>query len=201
MQYKEFSLLREFSENKSTKNTCAFSLGKFYYERGEYAPALYFFSSCAENSPDELLSYECMMMISLCFKGQGDKEVSRMNALETAISLYPLRPEAYYLKARCYLDNGMYDDCIKCVEYAYDQLWYMGAAYRNGRHDQTVLISWSIDYYGHSHYQYVKGLAYYYKGDHQSALECFDGIKDKVSEDLPSHDTLYFFKLYKELGG
>lgn len=201
MQYKEFTLLREFSENKRSKNTCALNLAKYYYERGEYAAAIYFYSCCAENSPDELLSYECMLCISLCLAAQGDKEIPRMNALETAFNILPDRPEAFYLKSRLYLDNMMYDDCINCINYAYNNAIYMGPDYRNGRHDQTVLISWPILYFGHSHFQYVKGLAYYHKGDYESALECFEAIKDKVSEDLPMGDSLNFFKLYKEMSG
>ena len=199
MQYEEFIALRDFSKNKISKNTWALKLGHYYYCRGEYAPALYFYSCSAETSPDELLSYECLLLISLCFKGQGDKETSRLNALESAINLYPQRPEAFYLKSRYYLDNKMYDDCLQCIEYSYNNLIYMGAGYRNGRHDQTVLISWSIDYYGHSHFQFVKGLAHYYKGESKMALECFEGIKDKVAEDLPSTDTVHFFKVYKEI--
>jgi tetratricopeptide (TPR) repeat protein len=201
MQYKEFIALREFSKNKSNKNTHALSLANYYYERCEYGPALYFFSCCAENSVDELLSYQCMLMISLCFKEQGDKENSRMNALETAIELYPLRPEAFFLKSRFYLDNEMYDECIECINYAYNKLYYMGPDFRNGRHDQTVLISWPIHYYGHSHFQYIKGLAHYYNGEFEEALKCFDGVKDKVSEDLPATETIHFFQIYKEIGG
>ena len=199
MQYKEFIALREFSTKKSDKNTQALTLGNYYYDRGEYAPAIYFFSCCAENTVDELLSYQCMMMISLCFKGQGDKENSRMNALETAIELYPLRPEAFFLKSRFYLDNKMYDDCINCINYAYSTLYYMGPTFRNGRHDQTTLISWPIGYFGHSHYQYIKGLAHYHKGEHKKTLECFDGVKDKVAEDLPAAESIHFFQIYKEI--
>jgi len=43
MQYEEFVLLRSFSGDKSCKTTDAFNLGKLYFKRGEYSPALYFF--------------------------------------------------------------------------------------------------------------------------------------------------------------
>lgn len=199
MQYEEFISLREFSKGKENKVTHAWKLAKYYYGIGEYSPALYFFSYTAEHSVDDLLSYECLMMISLCFKGQGDKEISRMNALETAISLYPHRPEAFYLKSRCYLDNGMYDDCLKCIEYAYSELYYMSSEYGNGRNDQTIIISWNIEYFGTTHFQYIKGLCHYYKGDYQSALECFDAISEVVYTDLPLEDGLTFKKVYEGL--
>lgn len=199
MQYEEFISLREFSMGKENKVTHAWKLAKYYYSIGEYSPALYFFSYTAEHSVDDLLSYECLLMISLCFKEQGDKEISRMDALETAISLYPKRPEAFYLKSRCYLDNGMYDDCLKCIEYAYSELYYMSSDYGNGRNDQTVIISWNIEYFGVTHFQYIKGLSYYYKEDYQSALECFNAISAVVNTDLPLQDCLYFKKIYEEL--
>lgn len=199
MQYEEFVSLREFSEEKSNKTTCAWKLGKFYYFRGEYAAAQYFFSCAAEHSVDDLLSYECLLIISLCFKEQGDKEISRMNALETAISLYPHRPEAFFLKSRWYLEHEMYDDCLKCIQYAYDNLYYMGPVYGNGRNDQTVMISWNILFFGHSHFQFVKALAHYYSGDKDSALECFEGVKEKILVDLPAADGLLYQKLYAEL--
>ena len=201
MQYEEFVLLRSFAGDKSCKTTDAFNLGKLYFKRGEYSPALYFFSSAAETSVDFLLSYECLMMISLCLRGQGNKEISRMNAIDGAIELYPLRPEAHYLKSRCYLENEMYDDCLTCIKNSYDKSWYMGPDFRNGRHDQTVLISWNISYFGHSHYQFVKGMAHYYKGENESALKCFNEISNVAAMDLPPEDYSMFSEIYKKISG
>lgn len=195
MKYEEFILLRDFAtESGEQSNIISWQLGKLYYNSGEYSAAQYFFIDCAENAPDKLLSYECKMMASLCFRSQGNKESYRLSLIDDAIEMYPLRPEAYYLKSRYFLDNRMYQECIDCIEKAKSSCYYIDAG--NGRNDQTTIISWSIEYFGKTHFTFVEGLAHYYLGDVSGSLKYFESIESDAAKDLPVHDYNEYVSIY-----
>lgn len=82
-----------------------FNLALTYEQQGHTASAAGYFLRCAEFSKDDLLSYEALLRMSLCFQRQGGRVFTTKGVLLRAISLVPDRPEAYFLLSRLYEQN------------------------------------------------------------------------------------------------
>jgi len=82
-----------------------FSLGLWYENLGHTSSAASFYIRTAENSPDDLLSYEALLRLANCFTRQGGRTYMIKGVLLRAISLMPERPEAYFLLSRLYEVN------------------------------------------------------------------------------------------------
>lgn len=83
-----------------------YSIAREYEELGQTAGALSYFLRAAERTNDNLLAYECLLKIGLCFDRQGRRNNSTRGAWKHAVCLMPDRPEAYYLLARHYERTG-----------------------------------------------------------------------------------------------
>lgn len=79
-----------------------FVLGNYYFDLGQTASALSYYLRCAERTDDDLLRYECLILGSMCFDRQGTRAFTVKGMLQHAVSLFPKRPEAYYLLSRFY---------------------------------------------------------------------------------------------------
>jgi hypothetical protein len=83
-----------------------FILGKVYEDMGHTAAAASFYIRTGEFATEfdgnELLTYEALLRLALCFEHQGSRVFTTKGILLRAISLMPNRPEAYYLLARMY---------------------------------------------------------------------------------------------------
>jgi hypothetical protein len=79
-----------------------FILGLRYDELGHTASAASYYLRTAELSSDDLLSYEALLRLSICFQKQGSRNFTVTGVLLRAISLIPSRPEAYFLLSRIY---------------------------------------------------------------------------------------------------
>lgn len=82
-----------------------FNLALTYEQQGHTSSAAGYFLRCAEFSKDDLLSYEALLRMSLCFQRQGGRVFTTKGVLLRAISLIPERPEAYFLLSRLYEQN------------------------------------------------------------------------------------------------
>lgn len=91
-----------------------FSLALYYYSIGQTASAVSFFIRTAERTKDDLQKYECLLMAAKCFEHQGSRAFSVKGLLQHALSLFPKRPEAYFLLAKYYegeKKDGSWFDC------------------------------------------------------------------------------------------
>jgi len=95
------SLLEHFICDPSD-NLNKFWLGYEYEKKGHCSSAMGYYLSCAENTDDDLLAYECLLRKALSFRKMTGREAHVRNSLQLAISLLPSRPEAYYLMSTVY---------------------------------------------------------------------------------------------------
>lgn len=83
-----------------------FTLGKVYEDMGHTSAAASFYIRTGEFSSEfdgnDLLSYEALLRLALCFEHQGSRVFTTKGILLRAISLMPERPEGYFLLARMY---------------------------------------------------------------------------------------------------
>ena len=77
-------------------------MGYEYEKLGHCSSAMGYYLSCAENTDDDLLAYECLLRKAVAFRRIGGREAHVRNALQLAVSLLPQRPEAYYLMSVVY---------------------------------------------------------------------------------------------------
>lgn len=79
-----------------------FNLGWEYEQEGQLASACSFYLRSIEHGYDDVLRYEAMLRMALCFERQGNRIFTIKGILLRAISLQPKRPEAYFLMCRIY---------------------------------------------------------------------------------------------------
>ena len=72
-----------------------FLLGIEYNNLNQTASAVSHFLRCAERTDNKLLQYECMILGGLGIKKQGSRAYTEKSFFQNAISILPLRPEAY----------------------------------------------------------------------------------------------------------
>ena len=81
-----------------------FTLGKVYEDIGHTAAAASFYIRTGEFATEfednELLTYEALLRLALCFEHQSSRVFTVKGTLLRAISLMPERPEAYFLLSR-----------------------------------------------------------------------------------------------------
>ena len=75
----------------------SFEIGWEYELIGQYASAMGYYLKCAELTDNELLAYECLCRKAICFTKAGDRESHVQTNANLAISILPLRPEAYHI--------------------------------------------------------------------------------------------------------
>ncbi len=79
-----------------------FSLARWYEEQGHTAAAAGYYVRTAEYSSEDLLSYEALLRLAICFTKQGSRNFVVKGLYLRAISLMPHRSEAYFLLSQCY---------------------------------------------------------------------------------------------------
>lgn len=90
------NLLLRYINNPYNDYNC-FYLAREYEKNKQLAVAVSYYLKCADFTNYNELRYECLIRISLCFCGMGDRGSKESSTLETAISILPNRPEAYNL--------------------------------------------------------------------------------------------------------
>ena len=85
-------------------NIC-FNLALCYDELGQTASAAGYYLRSVEFGTDDNKIYEALLKIASCFERQGNRVFTLKGTLLRAISLFPKRPEAYFLLSRIYERN------------------------------------------------------------------------------------------------
>ena len=100
----QLALANYVSEPKNPRYN--FNLGKVYEDMGHTAAAASFYirtgEFACEYEGNDLLAYEALLRLALCFEHQGSRIFTTKGVLLRAIALMPKRPEAYFLLARIY---------------------------------------------------------------------------------------------------
>lgn len=105
----KYSLDTENSEHN-------FNLGFWYEKEGHTAPAVSYFLRCAERSEDKNLVYESLIRASHCYSKQGTRDLSAKCLLQQALSLFPQRPEAYFLLSKFSEIREWWTDCYNFAD-------------------------------------------------------------------------------------
>ncbi len=104
-----FTNLYSFIDNPTPENM--FALGLEYEKMGQTASAIGYYHQCAERAVDNnLLTYEALIRMSLCYEKQGGRKAHEKLALQHAIGIIPNRPEAYYFLSSLYERQGAEDN-------------------------------------------------------------------------------------------
>lgn len=86
--------------------TYNFNLGYAYEKMGHTAAAASFYIRCGEfateHQDNNLLTYEALLRLALCFERQGSRTFTTKGILLRAVSVMPERPEAMFLLSRIY---------------------------------------------------------------------------------------------------
>lgn len=79
-----------------------FQLGLEYEQMGQTGAAISFYLRTAERAQDDLLQYEALLRMALCFGVQKTRDDTQKVLLQKAMTLIMDRPEAYFLLARAH---------------------------------------------------------------------------------------------------
>lgn len=87
-----------------------FNLAIEYEKQNMYAPATSFLLKCIENTNDDMLIYECLIKLFLCYERLQNRDFTAEHFLKRAIILKPNIPYAYWLLSRFYENKQNYVD-------------------------------------------------------------------------------------------
>ena len=77
-----------------------YTLARMYDDQGQTGAAISFYLRCAERTDDKIRAYDSLIRIGHCFEKQGNRNYTVKAMYNSAISLIPNRPEAYYFLSR-----------------------------------------------------------------------------------------------------
>ena len=92
-----------------------FQLGCFYESNGHLASATSYFLRSAERATDNLIAYESLLRLSICFVNQKNRPFTVKQILFQALDLCPSRPEAYHLLSGFFETQ---DQWVECYSFA-----------------------------------------------------------------------------------
>ena len=144
-----------------------YTVARIYEEIGQTASAISFFLRAAERTEDNLLAYECLLKIGLCFDRQGKRNNSTRGAFEQALVLMPKRPEAYFLLARFYERTG---DHVAGYRFAEQGLTFCGGHYA------PPLRSW-VEFPGKYGLTFQKAVSAWWWGRPDECRKLFQDLK------------------------
>jgi len=101
--------LKEFIETPNDPEI-NFRLGYEYEKLGQTASAVSHYLRTAERGDNVDMSYEAVVRMALCFLSHYDQLSTVVTILQRAIALNPRRIEAYYLLARYYERQGLWQE-------------------------------------------------------------------------------------------
>jgi hypothetical protein len=104
-------------------------LAKYYHGIGHTASAISHYLRCAERTTDISLSYNCLILIYLCFQQQKDREFTAEHILKQAITICSDRPEAYFLLSKLFFQQNKYYEaymyscvCLNVCDFSKNEL-------------------------------------------------------------------------------
>jgi hypothetical protein len=88
--------------NNSENDISNFDLAAWYENQGHLSPACSYYLRCAELTKDNVLAYECLLRLYVCYKQLSNRDYTCENLLKSALNLFPQKPEAYFLLSQFY---------------------------------------------------------------------------------------------------
>ena len=89
-------------------------LALYYDSIGQTAAAISYYIRTAERTDDDLIKYQCLLCVAVCFDKQGMRAFSVKGMLQHAVALMPKRPEAYYLLSKFHEKEKKEGDWFLC---------------------------------------------------------------------------------------
>ena len=79
--------------NNSENDISNFDLAAWYENQGHLSPACSYYLRCAELTKDNVLAYECLLRLYVCYKQLSNRDYTCENLLKSALNLFPQKPE------------------------------------------------------------------------------------------------------------
>jgi tetratricopeptide (TPR) repeat protein len=141
-----------------------FDLGQKYEQLGHTASAAGFYIRTTEFGNDELLIYEALLRLSLCFSKQGSRVFTVKGILLRAVSLIPDRPEAYFLLARTYEQNKDWQEAYT---------WGVLGDRKFSNYDKYHKLYTDVEYPGYFGFTFERAVAAWWIGLYSESLSIF----------------------------
>jgi tetratricopeptide (TPR) repeat protein len=147
-----------------------FNLAQEYYKQKQFASAAGFYLRAAEygHKTEPLITYTSLLIMSLCWAQQGDRNRTVYNNLMQAVAYLPNRPEAYFLLSRIHERNKEYQ---QCYTYAEMGLLYATTTFHNPLPGDT-------DYKGSYCLMFEKAVAGWWLGRKEESKVLFQHLLD-----------------------
>jgi len=145
-----------------------FMLGQVYENIGHTAAAASFYIRTTEFGYDNLLTYEALLRLALCFDRQGSRIFTVKGILLRAIALYPTRPEGYFLLSRIYEKCKDWQECYAIASIA-EQLI----------EEPTKLLQTNVEYPGKYGLMFEKGVAAWWIGLYDESIFIFKELEKR----------------------
>ena len=153
-----------------------FELALWYDDAGHLAAASGFYLRAAVCAYDDLLSYESLLRLANCFSKLGGRTYMCKGILLRAISLDPLRPEAYFLLSRLYEEDKNWQESYTFA--------VMGQRLRG----EVSRLRTNVDYPGNYGLIFEQAVSAWWIGLYDESLYLLRGLK-KNPDMLPIHIT------------
>ncbi len=160
--------IERYIKNPTPKNN--YHVGLTYSRLGQFAAANGFLMKSAENY---FLPYECLCLIALNMRQQGNRDKSVKNSLMHAISYNPKRPEAYFLLSRAIQESNNQKDWHESYTYACIGLSLEVEDEKNA----------TLDYAGKYVLAFQKAVAGWWVGHKTQSENIFNLLLEKVKMD------------------
>lgn len=172
---------------------CMLELGLEYEELGQYASAIGYYHLCAERTDSDILAYECLIRMALCYYEQGGREAHEENSLLLAVAHCPHRCEAYYHLSLCAerKANRTNEDWIQ--SYAWAVIGYHNAWHQDKRHDspqRARVLRTDVQYPGKHLLKFQKGVALWWLGRFDECRNIFLEMKEELFLYSPHYKQL-----------
>jgi FkbM family methyltransferase len=149
-----------------------YNLGLWYDNQGHTASAHTYYLRAAERAENKILAYESLLRSSICCKKQETREVTEKSLIQSALSLMPERPEAYY---------------FLCLMYEKKQEWdqvYTYASIGLNCHDKEIEPINIPEYKGKYLLMYQKAISSWWWGKGKESRELFHSLVDDYWNEL-----------------
>ena len=154
-----------------------FQLGCFYENAGHLASATSYFLRAAERATDNLIAYESLIRLSICFINQKNQSYTAKQMLYHALNLCPTRPEAYYLLSVFFETQEQWIECYS--------LACLGINLTNFN---TVPLKTHVGYPGKHGLLLQRARAAWTWGKFDEAKNVFNKLKEKYWDKLNDDD-------------
>lgn len=169
-----------------------FELGLEYEKIGQTSSAISFFLRCAERSHthDITMTYESLLHMGHLYDIQGRREKTATSCWKKALTLAPLRPEAYYYLSRLSNWNGNYDEAYMLTTIALNFCDFNLDTLKNTDYidPKTYKVNILFDY----------GLSAWWWGKVDESTDIFTDLYQNHYNELPGYQQNILFQYLKD---